>query len=87
MIDIREFYGLAGLPVVVALTQATKRRVTDARWWPLISLAWAVALNLLLALALHTDLATAVVVGIVVGLAAAGLWDVGRAPGKKRASR
>lgn len=84
MIDLKELVGLAGAPLVVALVEASKRWVTDERWWPILSILWAVALNEALAYVLKTDYAVAAIVGVVVGLSSAGLWDAARAPRKRR---
>lgn len=76
--EMRELVGLAGVPLIVALVQVSKAWVQDERYWPLLAMGWGLVLNLGIALALHSDLATAIVYGIVAGLAAAGLYDVGK---------
>jgi hypothetical protein len=73
--DVSQFYGLAGVPVVVALVEVFKRWVTDDRWWPILAVFFGVGLNLMLAGILKTPLAPAVVIGVVVGLAGSGLYS------------
>ena len=73
--DLKDFAGLAGVPIVIALVEACKRWVQDERWWPPLAIVWGVVLNLALAYILHTEYPTAVVVGVVTGLAGAGLYD------------
>ncbi len=74
---MEDWAGLAGVPLIVALVEAVKRTFPEleARWWPVLALAWGVALNLGLAAALGRDWRTALVLGVVAGLAAAGLYS------------
>lgn len=67
--------GLGGAPVVVALTLIVKPFVLDRRFWPIIALVWGLAINVGWAWARGTDLATAVALGVMSGLAASGLWS------------
>jgi predicted RND superfamily exporter protein len=75
-------FGLAAVPVIVALVQVFKAFVTDERFWPLIAIVVGVAWNVAVGYITRQDLAVAGVTGIVVGLAASGLYDVGRGVGK-----
>lgn len=77
--EIEQLWGLAGVPVVVALVQASKPWIKDKRLWPWAGIFWGVLLNLGLAYVLHLDYATAAIVGVVVGLAASGLYSGGKA--------
>ena len=71
--------GLAGVPIVVALTQLVKPFVSDTRFYPLISVAWGLVINLLAAWVLTTfdkaEVATAVILGLLAGLSAGGLYS------------
>ncbi len=82
--ELSSWVGLSGVPVCIGLTQVLKQRVTDERWYPYISLAVGVVWNVALAAILKTDLATAAMIGIVVGLASSGLYSTGHAPLKRR---
>ena len=81
-IDLSQFYGFGLAPVVIALVAIAKRWITDERWWPILALALGVALNVGLATILKVDLATAAAVGLLVGLAASGLYSNAKAPTK-----
>ena len=73
--------GLAGVPLIVALTEATKRSLPGlaARWHPLIALAWALLLNVGLGAYLGGDPVLGAATGLVAALAATGLYSGGRA--------
>ena len=73
--ELSDVWGLAGLPFITALVQVAKPWVPDERWWPVLAMALGLALNVGIALAQASDLPTAVVLGVVVGLAAAGLYN------------
>lgn len=75
--DPRAFYGLAGAPIVVALVQVLKAAWPrlDGRWYPAVTLAVAIVFNMFLALAMGSDPILAVLVGMVTGLAASGLYS------------
>lgn len=77
MIDVTQFLGFAGIPVVIGLVQAAKAFLptNDERYWPALALLIGVAFDVGLAAALHQDLGTAAVIGVVVGLTASGLYS------------
>jgi len=74
---LKSCVGIAGLPVVVIAVQQTKRAVPD--WpgyaWPLCSIVWAVLINVIVALALSSDIYVAVVVGVITGILASNAYD------------
>lgn len=78
--DLKEFAGLAGAPLVVALTALIKTAWPELpdRWWPILSVVWGIALNEALAYLLGTRYDVAALVGVVTGLAASGLYSGGR---------
>lgn len=80
-IVLRGLLGLGGLPAILALTQMWKGIITDTRWYPLISVAMGLVVNILAAIALSQttgrDMAAAMLMGIMAGLAAAGLYSAG----------
>ena len=73
--------GLAGVPVVVALTQLVKPFFADTRAYPFISIVWALAINLFAAWMLtdfaKAEVGTAVILGLLAGLSAGGLYSAG----------
>jgi hypothetical protein len=73
--------GLIGIPIIVALVELVKRTSppdTPVRIYPLVSLVFGLALNMGVAWYQHTDIGLAAIVGLVVGLAASGLYSGGR---------
>ncbi|GIW09055.1 MAG: hypothetical protein KatS3mg061_0112 [Dehalococcoidia bacterium] len=85
--DLQELIGLAGVPVIVALVQLVKPWVSDSRWHPWLAVGWGVGLNLAAGVLLGNDPARTVLTGLVAGLAAAGLYDSGRAVFTRMGSR
>ena len=77
--DLQDVIGLAGVPVVIGLVQVIKPFVADSRFYPPIAVAVAVALNLSAAFLLDGDPRRAAFAGVIAGLAAAGLYDQGKA--------
>jgi hypothetical protein len=86
-LDPVSFVGLAGIPFIVALVQLLKNTwpTIPSHYWPAIVLLVSVILNLALAWQLAGNLGTAVLVGIVTGLSASGLysWATTTGPGPK----
>ncbi len=83
-IRIQDWVGLSGIPLIQALVALVKTTMPSlaASYYPSISIAWGVALNLLLAYLLQSDLRIAAVVGLVAGLAASGLFAIAKSPNK-----
>jgi hypothetical protein len=78
-VDVGEFIGLAGVPVIVGLVEVGKLWVKDSRWYPLMALACGVSLNVGAALILGRPVPEGVLTGVVAGLAASGLYSGVRA--------
>jgi hypothetical protein len=81
--DPRSFYGLAGIPVVLALVQVIKVGLpgVDGRVWPAVTLGVAVGFNVGLAALIGSDPGLAALVGLVTGLSASGLYSQGKVLG------
>lgn len=79
MDDLQALRGLAGTPVVLALVQLLKGVVPDTRWHPLLALAGGIGWNLALAAVYAQPLGPAALLGVIVGLVAAGVYSGGRA--------
>lgn len=78
--DLNQFVGLAGAPLVTKLTEWTKQTFPnmEARWFPSIAVAWGVILSLVLAWILVSDLRAAAVVGVITGLLSSSLFAIGK---------
>jgi hypothetical protein len=74
---LTSYAGLAGIPLVMALVQLVKLTFPGAPQcvWPAVTLGVAVAWNVGLALVLGTSGGAAVLVGLLTGLAASGLYS------------
>lgn len=75
--DYSQFIGLAGAPFITAIIQAAKATIPEwpDRVWPGFALLLGVAVNVAVAYRQQTDMMLAVLVGIVTGLAASGLYS------------
>lgn len=73
--------GLAGVPLLVALTEATKLVAPELppRFHPLVALAWSLLFNVGLGGYLGADPVLGALTGLVAALAAVGLYSGGRA--------
>jgi hypothetical protein len=80
-VPVEALLGLAGVPLIVALTEATKRSLPGLapRWWPLVALAWSLLLNAGLGAYLGRDPVIGAATGLVAALVASGLYSGGRA--------
>ena len=72
---------LGGVPLILGLVQLFKSFVSDTRYYPLVAMAFGLAINLIAGWALGatavTDWITALLNGIIAGLAASGLYSAG----------
>ena len=76
--ELQQLIGIAGVPVIVALVQVLKPWIKNADTYPLISCAMGVALNMAIAYFMRENRVEAAAAGIIAGLAASGLYEVGR---------
>ncbi len=77
MDELRPFAGLGGVPLVLAMVEVAKRVFPklEARWYPLLSLAFGVLIAVGLALLFQTHLGVAVATGLISGLTASGAFS------------
>jgi hypothetical protein len=72
---------LGGVPLILGLVQLFKSFVSDTRYYPLVAMAFGLVINLIAGWALGatavTDWITALLNGIIAGLAASGLYSTG----------
>ncbi len=80
-IDLNSLFGLAGVPLVMAMVGAVKRiwPELEERWYPIVSILCGEGFNLGLAWILQYDWRVAIVLGLIVGLAASGLYSGSKA--------
>ena len=80
----RDLVGVAGVPVVVGMVELTKRVFPDLtpRLYPVLALAFGVALNLALLGYSGAEPIEAIVVGLVTALLASGLYSQVKALGR-----
>ena len=78
---ITSLVALGGVPLILGLVQLFKPFVADTRYYPLLALAFGLAINLVAGWALGasvaTDWVTALFNGIIAGMAASGLYSAG----------
>lgn len=77
--ELSDFVGLACVPVVIGLVEVCKRWIADDRVYPLLALFFGVIINIAIAYRLGGDFLLAALVGVVAGLASAGLYSGGKA--------
>jgi hypothetical protein len=77
MTDYTQFLGLAGAPFIAAIIEMAKRTIPEwpDRVWPGFALLLGVAVNVAIASRQQSDMLLAVLVGLVTGLAASGLYS------------
>lgn len=77
--DTELLVGLAAAPIIAALLQIVKPFLRDQRWWPVVALALGISWNVLANVdSKEFGWSTAVLLGIVVGLAASGLYSTAK---------
>ena len=75
--ELQDFLGLAGVPVIVAAVEGFKRVWPDAeeRWYPAVALAVSLVVNGLVAWRLNVDPVLAALLAVVASFAASGLYS------------
>jgi hypothetical protein len=78
--DLNAFVGLGGIPLIQALVAVVKTMFPKipSQYFPGVSIAWGVILNVAIVWpVMGSDLRSVVIVGIVAGIAASGLYQWG----------
>jgi hypothetical protein len=77
MTDYTQFLGIAGAPFITAIVEMAKQTIPEwpDRVWPGFALLLGVAVNVAIAYREQGDMLLAVLVGIVTGLTASGLYS------------
>ena len=81
MIDPATLAGLAGVPLITGLVQAARAAFNlDSRHLPMVAIGCGIGLNAAIAIATRPpanaqEWAPTIIVGVVAGLAASGLYD------------
>lgn len=73
-----QYFGLASVPVIVALVAFVRQVGVPANWAPLAALALGIVWNVALVPLVQVDYYPAVLLGVLSGLSACGLYDVGK---------
>lgn len=83
--ELSQLVGLAGAPLVQALTEWTKKTFPKlrSRWYPSISVAWGIVLNEGIGFLINSQptpasIGQAAIVGVATGLFACGLFAWGK---------
>ena len=78
---ITSIVALGGVPLILGLVQLFKPFVSDTRFYPLLALAFGLAINLVagwtLGASVPSDWVTALFNGVIAGMAASGLYSAG----------
>ena len=79
--ELQDFWGLAGVAVIIPAIEAVKRTVPELsqRWFWLLALAIAAIINIPIAWRLGIDPVLAGLIILVTSLAASGLYGQGKA--------
>lgn len=78
---LKSLLGLGGSALIVALTQIFKPFVKQTKFYPFISIGWGLLLNIgimsIIQPITRVSIAVGIVQGLMVGLAAAGIYSTG----------
>ena len=75
--ELVDFIGLGAIPIIMGLVQIVKAFTDDKRLYPVCAIIFGAAINFIVAWQMGNDLVLAVIVGVVAGLAASGLYSTG----------
>lgn len=75
--ELTNLWGLASIPLILALVNILKPLVPDKRWYPLIAVAIAIGLNFIIGVPIGAPWSACLIFGIVAGLSACGLYSSG----------
>jgi hypothetical protein len=78
--NLTSYLFLGSVPIIVGLVQIFKLWIQDTRIYPIIAIVLGVIINICIALATNvfstgSEIASSVVMGIIAGLSAAGLYS------------
>lgn len=71
------YFGLASIPVILALTQVVKPFIADKRFYPVIAVFLGLIFNIGVGYSIGADIAQSSVLGVLAGLSASGLYSTG----------
>lgn len=75
--DIGGYMFLGSVPIVMAAVQLAKQWVLDTRWYAVISLLVGIAFNVSVSAYLRQPLFPALIMGMIAGFSAAGIYSAG----------
>jgi predicted RND superfamily exporter protein len=73
--NLASYVFLGSIPIIVALVQVFKVWILDSRFYPMLSIVFGLIFNIGIAWRLGIDLTSAIVMGIIAGMSAAGLYS------------
>jgi len=73
--ELNDFWGLLGVPFIAAIVSLFKPWVPDKRYYPIIAVVLGIVLNVGLAVNQGHSVVLGLLLGIVVGLSASGLYS------------
>lgn len=73
--EYSDFIGLAGIPIITGLIQIVKGFNVPDKGLPVVALILGMVLNIVIAVSVGNEILLAVLMGIVTGLAASGLYS------------
>lgn len=73
--ELSQLWYLGGVPLIMALTQVCKQWVKDSRWYPVIAVGFGIVLDIFVGMAIGQSMVSSIIVGVITGLAAAGLYS------------
>lgn len=77
MDDLTMYWGLASIPIILALVEIIKPWVADKRAYPLLAVICGIVWNIGMGLVLHVPIAHSAILGVLSGLSACGMYSVG----------
>jgi hypothetical protein len=77
--ELQDFVGLAGIPLVIGLVEVVKGFGLATMWQPVVAIAFGLIINIAIAFSLSTNILLSVLFGLITGLAASGLYSGSKA--------
>jgi hypothetical protein len=72
---VADFLFFGSIPIIVPLVQVLKAFIKDSRYYPILAIIIGIGLNMAIAAYSGTDLFPALLMGVIAGMAAAGIYS------------
>ena len=76
--DISIYFAAGSTPIILGLVHAIKLFFKDKRFYPIISIGLGIVLNSFIGYEISASPASSIILGIIAGLSASGLWSGGK---------